>query len=199
MVQDDGQQRPPLTPAISGAELQRWYWLVTELTFLARALGVSPSGPKRQLTARLVAALDGHSPEPLPPPASGPARAVATSHQLQGELGPDTVIPAGQRCSQTLRRFFTAQLGPSFSFDRPMREFIATGQGRTLAEAVDHWRSTRDQPGGEIAVQFEFNRFLRDWYAGHPSGHCQDALTAWQAHRSRPIDGRHQPHDQAGP
>lgn len=189
MRDDDTERRPALTPALTGAELRRWYWLTTELASLARALGTSPRGPKRQLTARLVAALDGHPHEPrLPPVRSG--HSVAAARQLEGELTPDSVIPAGQRCSQPLRRFFTAELGPSFRFDAPMREFIASGAGRTLAEALDHWRGTRQRPRGDIAVQFELNRFLREWYAEHPGGHREDALLAWRTHRSRPVDGR---------
>lgn len=197
--EDDTEQRPPLTPALTGTELRRWYWLATELASLARALGMSPRGPKQQLTARLAAALDGHPPGPRLPLATRSGRAAPVAGQLQGELTADTVIPAGQRCSQALRRFFTAELGPSFRFDAPMREFIASGQGRTLAEAVDHWRGTRQRERGDIAVQFELNRFLRDWYAEHPGGHRDEALNAWRTHRSRPVEGRNQPNDGARP
>ena len=52
-----------MSAALSGAELLRWYWLKTELVGLARQLSVSGSGSKVELTARLVALLDG---QPLP-------------------------------------------------------------------------------------------------------------------------------------
>ena len=62
-----GQTRPDITAVTTGAELLRWYWLRTELADLARALGVRTGGGKRELTARLVAHLDG---EPAPPAAA---------------------------------------------------------------------------------------------------------------------------------
>lgn len=103
---------------------------------------------------------------------------------------PETVIPRGQRCSQQLRRFFTDEIGPGFRFDGPMRRFIAAGEGRTLGEAVEHWRVTRSEPRGEIASQFELNRFLRSRHAANPNGRRTDALAAWRAYRSLPVDGR---------
>jgi hypothetical protein len=179
-----GQRRPPMTSALSAAELQRWYWLKTELVGLARALGVSPGGGKQELTARLAAALDGR---PAPTPL---VRSPAAARQLEGPLTPETVIPRGQRCSQQLRCFFTDEIGPGFRFDGPMRRFIAGGEGRTLSEAVEHWRVTRSEPRGEIASQFELNRFLRNWHAANPNGRPTDALAAWRAYRSLPVDGR---------
>jgi hypothetical protein len=63
--------RPPLTPALSGAELRRWYWTLAELTALARTLGVPRGGGKPALTDRLAAALDG---APWSPRRAGPHR-----------------------------------------------------------------------------------------------------------------------------
>ncbi len=80
-----------------------------------------------------------------------------------------------------------------------MRQFIGTGQGRTLAQALDHWRATRRRVCGEIGSQFELNRFMRDWYAAHPGGDRKEALSAWGDHRSRSIEGRGQSHQQARP
>lgn len=44
---------------LTGAELQRWYWLEAELVDLARALGTSTAGDKELLTRGVAAALDG--------------------------------------------------------------------------------------------------------------------------------------------
>jgi hypothetical protein len=173
------ERRPPLTPALSGAELARWYWLKAELAGLARELGVPASGGKRELTARLVAVLDGREPPaPSPPPRAAP--------QLTGPLSAGTAIPPGQRCTQHLRAFFAAEVGPGFRFDGAMRAFIADGAGRTLGEAVEHWHATRDRPPGEIGEQFELNRFLRAFHAEHPAAGRAEALAAWRAHRAAP-------------
>jgi hypothetical protein len=69
-----------------------------------------------------------------------------------------------------------------------MRDFIATGAGRTLDHAVEHWHATRDRPEGgrEIAPQFELNRFVREWHTTNPGGTHREALAAWREHRARP-------------
>ena len=179
--------RPSLTADISGAELQRWYWLKSELVDFARTLGIAPSGGKQELTARIVARLDGRA-----LPASGPRRPAAAD-RLPEPLGPTTRIPSGQRCTQQLRGYFLDAIGPGFRFDAPMREFIAEGQGRTLAAAVEHWHATRTRRSPEIGAQFEFNQFVSRWHRHHPDGSREEALTAWRAHRATPVDAR-EPH-----
>ena len=184
MTEQPLAQRPAVLDVTSGQELQRWYWLKTELVDLARHVGVSTAGGKVEITARLAAALDGATP---PPAAPRPRPRVG---QLSGPLTADTVIPAGQRCSQALRDFFREEVGPSFRFDAPMRAFVAGGAGRTLGEAVAHWYATRDRPPSEIAPQFELNRFVRAWHEQHPHSSRAAALEAWRRHRSLPVDRR---------
>ncbi|MFE3761735.1 DUF6434 domain-containing protein [Streptomyces sp. NPDC059104] len=179
-----GEVRPAPGPELTGAELLRWYWTLEELSALARRLGVPAGGGKAALTRRLAAALDGHEP---PPPEVTARRA---GRQLAAPVDADTVIPAGQRCSQVLREFFVREIGPGFHFDAFMREYVAQGAGRTLGEAAAHWRATRRRAAEPqpVGAQFEFNRFLRDWHARHPDGSRTEALTAWRDHRSRPRD-----------
>lgn len=179
----DVPRRPLLSPDLSGSELLRWYWLKSELVGLARQLGVSAAGAKAELTARLVAVLDG---QPVPTAVSGPASSGA---QLTGPFRRDTLIPAGQRSGQALRAWFVEQIGPGFRFDGPMRAFIFTG-GRTLGEAVDHWYATRNRGPQEIEPQFELNRFGRAWRAEHPGATHAAMLTAWAAHRALPLEER---------
>ncbi|MFF2192023.1 DUF6434 domain-containing protein [Streptomyces sp. NPDC058157] len=186
MYSNDGPavpgERPPLTPALTGGELARWYWTLAELTELARRLDVPRGGGKAALTERLRAVLDG-----APLPAAAPRRAAA-ARQLSAPVDGATVIPEGQRCSQVLREFFRREIGPGFHFDAAMRAYVAENPGRTLAEAVTHWHATRGAAAEpqEIGAQFEFNRFLRAWHADRPDGTRQEALAAWHAHRSAP-------------
>ncbi|MFF5975109.1 DUF6434 domain-containing protein [Streptomyces sp. NPDC012769] len=177
------EERPALTADLTGAAILRWYWTLAELTALARTMGLATGGGKAALTERLAAALDGR---PLPP---APARRRAGgAGQLTAPVDGDTVIPEGQRCSQVLRAWFRAELGPVFHFDTYMRAYIAENAGRTLRDAARHWRETRDEAARpqEIGAQFELNRFLRDWHTAHPDGSRAEALSAWHGHRSRP-------------
>ncbi|MFB9673338.1 DUF6434 domain-containing protein [Microlunatus capsulatus] len=178
------ESRPTLDEHLTGPELLRWYWLRSELAALARSLRVPAHGGKHELTARLVAHLDHGSP---PPPA--PRRRPAPP-ALPEPLTAATTIQAGQRCTQQLRRYFTAVLGPSFSFDAAMRDFISDGTGRTLGDAITHWHATRSRPAPQIGSQFELNAFIRDWHHQHPKGSRAHALTAWRIYRALPVDAR---------
>jgi hypothetical protein len=177
--------RPPLSATLTGAELRRWYWTLQELTVLARELAVPRNGGKQALTDRLAAALDG-APAPSSP---GPR---ASSRQMSAPVTNQTVIPAGQRCSQVLREHFRREIGPVFTFDAFMRAFIANGNGRTLGEAVAHWHATRDAAGQPqpIGSQFELNAYLRTWRHDHRDGDREEALAAWRHHRALPLEAR---------
>lgn len=163
---------------MTGSELRRWYWLRSELGALARQLGVSTAGGKAALTDRLAAVLDGHEPPPAPPRPK-PAPPLPTT------LTGSTVMPRHQRATQQLRAWFVDQVGAGFHFDAAMRSYIAEG-GHTLEDAAAHWHRTRSAPAPDIGVQFELNRFSRDWHLAHPGGSHQQMLTAWRIHRSQP-------------
>jgi hypothetical protein len=181
------ESRPILDEHLSGSELLRWYWLRSELTTFARSLGVPADGGKQELTARIVAHLDhGTPPPPTPrrPPGPPPFPEPLTAASL---------IPVGQRCTQQLRRYFTAAIGPSFSFDAAMRDFITHRAGRTLGDAAAHWHATRSQPAAAIGSQFELNAFLREWHHQHPEGSRAQALAAWRTHRALPVEARPKP------
>lgn len=177
--------RPELTRQLSGAEFLRWYWLKDEVVGFARDLGLRASGPKDLVVRRVAAALDGVA-YVEPAPARSPGGA-----QLAGDLSRDTVIPAGQRCSQAVRAWFVTQVGGGFAFDSPMRAFFAAADGTTtLGDALSHYRATRGSGPDDIDAQFEFNRFTRTWHDRHPGGDRAALLAAWRDYRARPVDER---------
>ncbi|MEQ8273319.1 MAG: DUF6434 domain-containing protein [Deltaproteobacteria bacterium] len=177
------EARPELSARLSEAELLRWYWTMAELQPFARSLGVSASGPKAALTARIAARLGGR-PAPAPEPNARPRSAI-TSPTLASP------ILARQRSTQTLRRFFEEQIGAAFKFDGHMRAFLRDPPpGATLSDAVEHWHATR---GTELPAQsesLEFNRFTKAWHAAHPGGTAAQARAAWERHRALPVDRR---------
>ena len=177
--------RPAPTGDLSAEEFARWYWLKEELAEFARALGIRTTGGKTLLTERISAKLAGH---PFVEPA---AATGGRSKQLSGDLTGSTLVPAGQRSSQAVRAWMTAQVGDGFHFDAEMRAFFADSDGtRTLDEAVAHWYATRRQDAREIDAQFEYNRFTRAWHAQHPGGSRRDLLAAWAQYRSLPVEVR---------
>ena len=186
MTDNATSSRPDPTASLDGREFLRWYWLKSELQQFARALGISATGRKEDITARIAAVLGG---EPAPPPIRRAPR--KSGQQLAGPVHAGTVVSAGQRCSQVLRAWFHAEVGPGFRFDEPMREFFTAADGTTtLGDALALWHSSRHGAPREISGQFEFNRFTRRWHREHPGGDRRDLLAAWQVYRSLPRDER---------
>ena len=173
--------RPTLTPSLGAAEFARWYWLRRELAGFCRACGLPRTGSKQVLAERIAAHLDGAAPPRAvsPRPARGP---------MPRRFTPETVIGPGWRCTRALRAFFTEQLGAGFVWNAAMRAFLAQGEGRTLAQAIERYRRSLDEPAPPIGAQFEFNRHVREHRAAHPGATHDEVLAAWRARRARPRD-----------
>lgn len=179
------QGRPALSHDMSGEEFLRWYWLKAELVAFARELGVSQSGSKELLVARILARLRGTELREEPRARRRGAR------QLTGDLTESTVIPVGQRCSRLVREWFVARVGRTFRFDKAMRTYFANVDGTsTLGDALEHYAQTRGRVSAAIEPQFEYNRFAREWRAGHPDGRHDQLVAAWRHYRNQPIDER---------
>jgi hypothetical protein len=174
-------RRPEPSPDLDKAEFERWYWTQAELRQIARGLGISTGGRKDELAARVSAALAGR-----PLPKEAPRR----RSRLEGPLSRETVIPEGLILSRNLREWFEGEVGADFRADRRLREFLQEGAGKTLGEAVDHYRATRDQPLSEIESQFELNRFTRRWWKANPGGTRAQLLEAWRLYRETPVERR---------
>lgn len=176
--------RPKLSSALTAEEFSSWYWLSEELQQFSRRAGISANGVKSVLTARVRAHLAGEL-------FSEPTVRKLPVKQLTGDLEGDTLIPAGHRCTQHLRAWFTDQVGPSFRFDSAMRDFFAANTGdSTLGDALEHWRATRTDAPRPISEQFEYNRFTRAWRSAHPESDREELLAAWRDYRDKPMDQR---------
>ncbi len=98
----------------------------------------------------------------------------------------ETIIGPGWRCTQSLRHFFEAHCGRDFRFNEALRDFIAAGSGRPLAEAIAVYAASRKSGPRPIAPQFEYNRHMRDYRAAHPGSTHAEAVAAWWARREKP-------------
>ncbi|MFA6155110.1 DUF6434 domain-containing protein [Mesorhizobium sp.] len=50
-----------------------------------------------------------------------------------------TVITRSYRNTQNVRRFFRAECGDSFRFDRPFMAWLKDGAAKTMGDAADEW------------------------------------------------------------
>jgi hypothetical protein len=154
-----------------------FYWLKEELICFLRGQGLSTTGSKAELTARISRFLETGIAENQPPRKSAKRIEMPTFFTRQSLIG------SGWRCSQDLRAFFEQEIGPRFHFDGVMRDFIRAGVGKTLQAAIETWETAQRNPGPEkpIAPQFEYNRHIREYFKEHPGAPLQAAIQAWKS------------------
>lgn len=166
--------RPDLTDSLTSEDFRAWYWLKEELVAFARKHGISTTGLKREIEARIAAHLDGAIPS---------RRAITPKRpgRMPSDFTLDTVIGEGWRCGPALGRFFREQLGNGFHFNAETRDFIHNGSGKTLAEAAICYQNSimpgRERPA--IPEQLQYNRHFREYFATHPGATREQAISAW--------------------
>jgi hypothetical protein len=55
----------------------------------------------------------------------------------------DTPLTKSYRNTQNVRRFFKAQCGDDFKFDRPFMAWLKNGSAKTMGAAADEWLRRR--------------------------------------------------------
>jgi hypothetical protein len=66
--------------------------------------------------------------------------AVATFNWHSDAISRATPIAETYRNTQNVRRFFKAQCGEAFKFDRPFMAWMKDGTAKTIGDAADEWR-----------------------------------------------------------
>jgi hypothetical protein len=157
------------------------YWHRASLTEHCRATGLPTAGSKITRTERITAHLTGKTP---PAPTPKDRADMPTTFTLE------TVIGKNRRCTQELRAFFQSHTNTRFTYTNPMRDFIANGAGKTLAEALQTWEDTKNTRTETIEPQFEYNRFMRSFFKENKGADLSAAYTAWKTHRDTPKSQR---------
>ena len=168
--------RPELTNSISVEDFGDYYWLKTELLDFCRQQGLPTSGSKQEVAERITHFLQTGEAMSAKPRASN-----RSSQAMPETLTRETMIGSGWRCSQALRAFFEAEIGPGFHFNKVMRDFIKNETGKTLQDAIVAWETEKQNsaPRTEIEPQFEYMRHMREYFRMHPEGTREEALKAW--------------------
>ena len=178
--------RPKLNQHTTPDDFLSFYWLKEELISFLRDHGLSTSGSKQDLTARISHFLATGIPE------NKLSQKLARQTKIMpGTFTRQSVIGSGWRCSQELRAFFEQEIGTHFHFDGGMRDFIHNGTGKTLDEAMETWEEERRKPAQEksIASQFEYNRHIREYFKTHPQATLQEAIREWKIKKKERRNG----------
>ncbi|WP_087975168.1 DUF6434 domain-containing protein [Oceanobacillus rekensis] len=179
--------RPNLNQEINSKDFNDYYWLKEELQLFCRENGISASGSKVEISARIETFLrTGKIIEPSKKPK------VKRKAEPQAKLSLDTVITEDHRCSQEVRYFFNTMI-PNFHFSTYIQNYFKNNNGKTYREVVDAWyeeieRKKDPSYKKEISPQFEYNQFFRDFFAdlNNKGKSRKEAIEAWNAIKKLP-------------
>lgn len=137
------------------------------------------SGSKAELTERIACFLE--TGRIIMPTAKRKVSAMT------GEITDDTVIEENIVCSEKHRAFFKARIGSSFSFNVAFQKWLKGNAGKTYAEAVEAYSRILEEKKKSRTVidkQFEYNTYIRDFFADNKGKSLEDAIRCWKYKKS---------------
>lgn len=103
---------------------------------------------------------------------------VKSADTLETSIFPNDVIPQDVVCSQHLRGFFEQHIGKSFHFKAEFQEWLHNNAGKTFKDAVEAYHILEHPKG--IQPQFEYNQYVRDFFADNKGATLKDAIRCWR-------------------
>lgn len=169
------QERPVLNTQLDSATFQNFYWLKEELVAFCRQHDLPTSGAKLDITERIAYFLD--TGKVL---CSANAKKKATAPTILTE---NTLIEPNFVCSEKHRAFFREHIGKSFSFNVPFQKWLKSNTGKTYKEAITAYYEILEEKKSKkssIDKQFEYNTYIRDFFADNKGKCLEDAIRCWK-------------------
>lgn len=184
--------RPALDKNLDSKDFLDFYYRKEELVEFCRKNALPSSGNKTELTERISCFLDtGDIPA---------VAAVKKKAPLITRLDEDTVIETDLVCSETHRAFFKAHIGDRFSFNAAFQKWLKSHAGSTYRDAIAaYYQILADKKKGktEIDRQFEYNTYIRAFFADNQGKTLTDAIRCWNYKKQFPGHHRYEKSDLA--
>lgn len=184
ILEADSDYRPTLNSEIAITDFKTHYWLKEELQDFCRKNGISATGSKLEISARIEHFLKTGEKTfefNTKPKRNYPSRVEAE------ELSVNTVITKGYTNNEKNRSFFKSIIGPEFHFSTRFMNFCKNNVGKTYQDAIDEWHlEQKEKKAGnyktEIGPQFEYNKFIRSFYENpaNKGKKLNEAIETWQ-------------------
>ena len=172
-------ERPELSRDISAEVFRNYYYLKEELVKFCRKYDLQTSGSKQELTDRIAYFLE-----------TGKKKS-ASSKRIQaesiGEITENTLIEANIVCSEKHRAFFKERIGKTFSFNVAFQKWLKSNAGKTYADAIQAYYAILEEKKKSKTVidkQFEYNTYIRDFFADNNGMSLENAIKCWKYKKS---------------
>jgi len=189
------KKRPNLNKEISIKDFKDFYWLKSELISFCREIGLSSSGGKIEIANRISKYLE-----------TGKITKKATTKKpkLPKATQPitnGTVIGIEYRTYKEKKEFLKSVIGNQFHFTINLLDYFKKNTGkRTYGDLIKEWykeQELKKDPNfaKEIAPQFEYNTYIRDFMKNNPNKTRNDAIKYWKIKKSKPGNNKYSKRD----
>lgn len=185
-------ERPVLNKDLESKTFREFYYLKEELVSFCRENGLPVSGGKLELTDRIAHFLD--TGEILQPVSARTRRKNADVSTIDE----DSIIENDFVCSEKHRAFFKEHIGNSFSFNVAFQKWLKGNAGKTYKDAISaYYKILEDRKKGKNAIdkQFEYNTYIRDFFADNEGRTLEEAIKCWKYKKSLQGHNRYEQSD----
>lgn len=183
-------ERPELSGDISAEVFRNYYYLKEELVKFCRKYDLQTSGSKQELTDRIAYFLETGE------------KKKSSSKRIQtesiGEITENTLIEANIVCSEKHRTFFKEKIGKTFSFNVAFQKWLKSNAGKTYADAIQAYYAILEEKKKSKTVidkQFEYNTYIRDFFADNNGMSLENAIKCWKYKKSLKGHNRYEKSD----
>jgi len=189
------KERPILDTKISIKDFKDFYWLKVELVDFCRKNGIGSSGGKIEIANRISEYLET---------GNIPRTKTQKNKKLPKPTQPitkDTIIGIEYRSYKEKKEFLKSVIGKQFHFTVHLLDFFKQNAGRkTYGDLINEWykeRELKKDPNfvKEIAPQFEYNTYIRDFMKDNPNKTRNDAIKYWKIKRTKPGSNKYSKSD----
>ena len=183
-------ERPELSRDISEEVFRNYYYLKEELVKFCRKYGLQTTGSKQELTDRIAYFLE-----------TGKKKSASSKHiqaESIGEITENTLIEANIVCSEKHRAFFKERIGKAFSFNVAFQKWLKSNAGKTYADAIQAYYAILEEKKKSKTVidkQFEYNTYIRDFFADNNGMNLENAIKCWKYKKSLKGHNRYEKSD----
>ena len=137
---------------------REFYYLKEELVNFCRDNGLPVSGGKIELTERIAYFLDTGK------ILKSTSTKTKRKTNIPLEINEESIIEPNFVCSEKHRAFFKAHIGNSFSFNVSFQK----------------WLENKKKNKSSIDKQFEYNTYIRDFFAHNKGKTLEEAIKCWK-------------------
>ena len=187
MMIDDNQQRPQLDKSLDSQTFLNYYYLKEELVDFCKQNGLPTLGNKVDITKRIAYFLDTGEILSSSKPVN---KTIVVEKICEESLIEENII-----FSEVHRAFFKRELGNSFTFKVAFQKWLKANTGKTYREAIAIYPEIVAKKPQKIDAQFEYNTYIRDFFADNQGRSLQEAIVCWKYKKSLPGSNNYQSED----